>query len=322
MRAATVLLLLLGSCDYSFRTAGFLRHGEYPIAGAGAALALGDVTGDGRTDLVAAYLGGDKSRVTVYAGDGQAGFAMKDSFELNLGGRAALALGDLGGAGRPQVLVSDTELVGGNILRLLSTDPDGKLSAAGKVLLDEQPRGVAAADVDGDGKIDLLLGGATGVAVRRNQGGGAYADGGSVSLDGLLALTATDIDGDGRPDAVVLAGGGDRVSLLFNPGPAAGGFSAARRVDVQTGAAAVALAAGDIDRDGQPDLALARRDARNVLILLGRGGGAFGPGGSYDLATLPAAVALGPLRADRKPDLVIASKDSSSVSVLLNASQP
>ena len=140
-------------------------------------------------------------------------------------------------------------------------------------------RCVAAYDYDGDGRDDLLYGGAGGgLHLYRNLGGWRFAD---VTADVLPALPATDsyggavfgdLDGDGLPDLVL---GGrpspprvlrQRSDHTFEDATAGSGVAAADRT--------LSLHLADLDGDGRLDIYLALLNARNKLFR-NRGGMRF-----------------------------------------------
>ena len=88
-----------------------------------------------------------------------------------------------------------------------------------------------------------------------------------------------------------------------------------------------AVAIGDLNGDGKPDLAIANSyfdadddegQAGTVSIRLGRGDGTFKPRRDYSTGGGPHSVAIGDLNGDGKPDLATANFDEGSVSVLFN----
>ncbi|HEY6868014.1 MAG TPA: VCBS repeat-containing protein, partial [Candidatus Eisenbacteria bacterium] len=98
---------------------------------------------------------------------------------------------------------------------------------------------------------------------------------------------------------------------------AAGVLFSAPFLSFDTGATPFSVAAGDLNGDGKPDLAVANSGAGTVSILLGNGDGTFRPRSDYGTGDQPYAVAIGDLNGDGKPDLAVANYASGTVSVLL-----
>jgi hypothetical protein len=88
------------------------------------------------------------------------------------------------------------------------------------------------------------------------------------------------------------------------------------------------ISVGDLDGDGQPDLAIATIAAGQpfqpgtVVVMRNQGGGVFGTSAGYATGNSPVAVAVGDLNGDGLMDLIVANQYSSSVSVLLNECAP
>src|SRR6185436_13833484 len=78
------------------------------------------------------------------------------------------------------------------------------------------------------------------------------------------------------------------------------------------------LAAGDLDRDGRPDLAVSTFDTNSVSILRNHGGELSGQK-TFAVGQLPFAIAAGSLDGNASLDLVVADSGAGKVSVLLGA---
>ena len=136
------------------------------------------------------------------------------------------------------------------------------------------------------------------------------------------SVVIQDLNGDGKPDLAVVNAwedwsGGGTVSARLNRGD--GTFQPRR--DYFTGAGSVALAAGDLNGDGVPDLTTANAGdqfvgSETVSVLLGRGDGSFLPNQDYPAGDGTNSVAVGDVNGDHKPDVV--SAGDNTVSVFLN----
>ncbi len=78
------------------------------------------------------------------------------------------------------------------------------------------------------------------------------------------------------------------------------------------------VAIGDLNGDGDNDLAVANRDADSVSVLLNNGDGSYAPAVTYAAGDYSASVAIGDLDGDGDNDLVVGNRDSDNASVLMN----
>ncbi len=88
-------------------------------------------------------------------------------------------------------------------------------------------------------------------------------------------------------------------------------------VNYPTAETPAAVAHGDFNGDGKPDLVTANYEANAVSVLLNNGTGGFNPAVNYNAGGNPKAVAVGDLNGDGKLDLVVANLTSFDLSIFL-----
>jgi hypothetical protein len=181
---------------------------------------------------------------------------------------------------------------------------------------------VAAADVNGDGRPDVVVcdgsASARGVRVLLNDGTGtlapdvAYA---SSTVPGLgpVSVTLADVNGDGLPDIITANGSAGTVSVLLNKG---GGRFAAPLV-FPAGIRPVAVAVADVNGDGLSDLVVADASGNSVQLLLNDGQGGFAAPVSLAVGSHPVAVVAADIDGDGHPDIVVADEGDNTAAVLL-----
>lgn len=221
-----------------------------------------------------------------------------------------MTTGDFNGDGKLDLAVANSGngLAGddGGISILLGNG-DGTFQPATNVSAGKNPGSIAAADLDGDGRIDLVVtngdsgGGQVGILL--GNGDGTFqrvVDYGAGN--GLKAIRLGDFNGDLRPDVVVANLFDHTVSILLGNGD--GSFQT--HVDYKTGGQPESIAVADFNSDGKADLAVACISS-NVGILIGNGDGTFQPSVSYDTGSAfgPTDVAVGDFNGDGRPDLIV-----------------
>ena len=295
--------VLLGKGDGSFAP-----HRDFATTEASYAISLGDLNGDGRLDLVTATPSGDAVSVLLNQGEGL--FVTKGDYATDKQ-PASLALGDLNGDGILDVVTANND----------SNQPHWRSSMS--VLLGtgdgsfaphvDYPTGtisfaVALGDLNGDGKLDAVVGnfggssGPSAVSVLLGNGDGTFAEkvdyGTATSV--MISLVLGDLNADGNLDAVwgdwsaaveVLLGNGDGTFIV----------SGSHRI----GEGASSLTLADPDLDGLLDL-VATNDEGTVCLMTGNGDGTFANTVCYPAAA--STLALGDLNGDGRLEVVATRK--------------
>jgi hypothetical protein len=136
-----------------------------------AAVALGDLNGDGKPDLVSAS---STVQISLNAGDGT--FAAPRAAGTGWPQTMAAALGDVNGDHKPDLVVTFTNGAAGTVGVLLNGG--GTFSPSVTYAVGGTPGMLALGDIDGDGDLDLVTADpqSYGINVLLNQGGGKFGE--------------------------------------------------------------------------------------------------------------------------------------------------
>jgi len=226
---------------------------------------------------------------------------------------SAVAVADFNGDGKSDLAVANSgnAAVGddGGISILLGNG-DGTFQAAKNLSAGKNPGSIAAADFNGDGKIDLVVlnsdGGTAHVGILLGIGDGTFQSVVEYAAGtGTKGLAVADFNGDQKPD-IVLPGFGGVGSIWLGNGD--GTFAVQPDFTIGTQGEIGEIVAADFNGDAKSDLAVnVANFPASIAILIGNGDGTFQQSVLYDKPTVwgPAGFVVGDFNNDGKPDLIV-----------------
>ena len=284
--------------------------------------ASGDLNGDGKLDLVLLTSDfGSGATMAIVLGSGDGTFQSPVTYSVSVA--PYFVLGDFTGDGKPDVAIS-----AGSLISVLVNNGDGTFKSPVDYSISGNAQAIAAADLNGDGKLDLVVpsgGSSATISVLLGNGDGTFGTPITYTSDLLssysTSIAVADFNGDGKLDlaltnsvfpantVAIVSGNGDGTfrnpPLLYSAG--------------LLPAAAVTL---DLNGDGKPDLAVAGGygvlSYYSLTTLINGGGGTFPNPVAYTVLQFPYSAAIGDFNGDGHLDVVSTSlTQTGGVSVLL-----
>jgi uncharacterized repeat protein (TIGR01451 family) len=299
------------AANSAFSFASLLPTGQGPVD-----VVAADLLGNGHVDLVVAN--SVDGTVEVFLGNGDGTFQSPEIYTLGAT-PASVAVASLRGNGKLDIVTANPT---NNTVSILLNNGDGTFTlqpALSTGSTDLGPTAVILADVNGDGKPDLITANISSgtVSVFLGNGNGTFGSPQSFSTGGSgpISVAAGDVNGDGKADLVVANENSNTVSVLLGNGD--GTFQTPQASQIlPVGSLPVSVALANLG-NGHLDIITANSGSNNVSVLLGNGKGMFQSAVNYATGTVPVAVLVADVNGDGKPDLITANNGSNNISVLL-----
>lgn len=260
--------------------ASFALQRAFPVGNTAQSVAVADINGDGRPDLIVTNYGDSTISVllnTTAVGSTVASFADQQVF-YTVGGPYSVQTADLNGDGVPDIIVSEFDF--GTVSVLLNTTPAGSstvsFSAEQDFSTGSFPASLAVVDMNSDGLPDLVTtnegDNTISVLLNTTQVGDtqpSFADQQVFAVGNAPeGIKAADMDGDGMPDLIVANFSDNTVSVLSNttaPGATTSSFT---KETFAVGSQPTAVTVADENGDGKLDIVVANSADSTASVLL------------------------------------------------------
>jgi FG-GAP-like repeat/Secretion system C-terminal sorting domain/IPT/TIG domain len=291
-------------------------------------IAVGDLNGDGKPDIVVAnFNSGDSGTISVFRNTSRNGIISFDAASNIQTGNGTLdvAIADINGDGRPDIIVTSGNSGIFSILQNTSVG-SGVLTFAPKLdyFSFNHPDHVIVADMDNDGKPDIII------SEFSNSEVDVYRN---TSLCEVISLAPPvpypvgqnpgflrtgDLDGDGKQDLAVENYGAASISFYKNMS-VPGSISLVNRVDSPSTATSINFA--DLNGDGKLDISTGNGQSGNISVIQNNTGGSqivLLPVINFKTGNFDTFGNVGDLNGDGIPDLIAVNVLSNAVTVLRN----
>lgn len=291
---------------------------------------IADLNGDKIKDLVIANA--EDSSVTILLGTGKGNFREAKGSPFPAGYMPNdIAIADFNKDGKPDLAFANHDR---KYLTVLTGDGKGGFTPlkGSPFPVDVRPHthGLAVGDFNGDGNLDLVTDSWGDNQLAMLFGNNLHGFNKQVKYINVgkhpyQRIRAADLNKDGNLDIVTTNLDGNNTTILLGDGK--GNFHEPKGSPFSCGDSPFGVAIGDINGDGNPDLAIINspgitsdnKGRDGLTILLGDGKGDFFtmPGSPFITGTAPSRVAIGDLNNDGIADIVVTNYKSNSITVFM-----
>jgi hypothetical protein len=181
------------------------------------------------------------------------------------------------------------------------------------------PTHVAVADVNNDGKPDLISANNNSdtLTVLTNNGSGVFGSNATLNVGSgpSFVLAVTNVDGQGHMALISANSASTNLTVLTNNNSGVFGFKATLNVGLQPECVAVVT---NFDGHGHMALVSANAGSNTLSVLTNNGSGVFGSNATLNVGNFPWFVATADVNGDGKPDLISANLFGQTLTVLTN----
>jgi hypothetical protein len=254
--------------------------------------------------------------VALVPGAGSSGLSFLNSAIPTPTYCGSVAVADFNGDGKPDLdLGIASRTIYGyttNALLVLLGNGDGTFTATPDVPVVGFVTSILVADLNGDGKQDLVLkmealpDTSPSIQVLLGNGDGTFIVGQTFTPPNAASIAVGDFNGDGIPDLAVTNETINTVSIYLGNGDGTFTLNGTET----TGSGPFGITTGDFNGDGKLDLAVANAHDGTITVLLGNGDGTFThaqASSAVGAGVSPAAIRAADLNGDGVLDLVVVS---------------
>ncbi len=279
-----------------------------------------DINGDGKVDLICAMSTGYPNyvgRLSVLTNNGGGIFGSNALLVVGTN-PVSVVVADVNGDGKMDLISANAGAFPNyHTLSILTNNGNGIFGSNATVNVGSGPQSVTAADVNGDGKVDLITANFydNTLSILTNNGNGRFTLASSPGVGGYpLMVVAADVNGDGKMDLISANSGDGTLSIMTNNG--SGGFTLSSLPRV--GQIPYSVTAADVNGDGSVDLITANINPGTLTVLTNDGAGDFAVAISPVVGSKPYSVTAADISGDGRLDLISANTGTSTLSVLTN----